>query len=85
MFFKGLGDSSLDFELMVWISDPSRQPVVRSELYFRLERVLRDRQIEIPFPQRDLHLRGNLPPGISPDLEAALLRWLNNSTKNSSN
>ena len=81
VLFKGLGDSSIDFELLVWIGNPSRQPVVQSELYFRLERVLRDRNIEIPFPQRDLHLRGNLPLGISPDLETALLRWLNQSNK----
>ena len=80
VLFTGLGDSSLDFELLVWIAEPSCERPIKSELYFRIERVLRDRNIEIPFPQRDLHLRGNLPSGISPDLEAALLRWLNKST-----
>ena len=84
VLFTGLGDSSLDFELLVWIAEPSCEPPIKSELYFRLEKVLRARNIEIPFPQRDLHLRGNLPSGISPDLEAALLRWLNKSTDKSS-
>ena len=79
VFFSGFGDSSPDFELLVWIAEPTRQPVVRSELYFWIEQVLRSRQLEIPFPQRDLHLRGNLPRGISADLETALIHWLNNS------
>ncbi len=85
VFFIGFGDSSLDFELRVWLSDPSRQPIVKSELYFQIEKTLRDRHIEIPFPQRDIHLRGNLPLGISPDLETALLQWLKDFNKPSSN
>ncbi|MDJ0680526.1 MAG: mechanosensitive ion channel [Xenococcaceae cyanobacterium MO_167.B52] len=85
VFFIGFGDSSLDFELRVWMSDPSRQPIVKSELYFQIEKVLRDRHIEIPFPQRDIHLRGNIPLGIAPDLETALLRWLKDSNQPSSN
>ncbi len=83
VFFTGFGDSSLDFELLVWLSDPSRQPIVKSSLYFQIEKVFRDHNIEIPFPQRDIHLQGNLPLGISPDLEAALIRWLNNSPNGS--
>lgn len=85
VFFVGLGDSSLDFELLVWIADPSRQPVVKSELYFCIEKILRDRDIEIPFPQRDLHLRGDFPRGISPELETAMLQWLKRSDNRSSN
>ena len=85
VFFAGFGDSSLDFKLLVWIAEPSGESPIKSELYFRIEKVLRERHIEIPFPQRDLHLRGNLPLGISPDLEAALIRWLNNSPNRPSN
>ncbi|WP_237743618.1 mechanosensitive ion channel family protein [Pleurocapsa sp. PCC 7319] len=84
VFFTGFGDSSLDFELLVWVAEPSRQPIIKSELYFRIYRILRDRAIEIPFPQRDLHLRSKLQL-ISPDLEAAFLRWLNNSSNRPSN
>ena len=73
VWFKGFGDSALDFELLVWIADPSKQPTISSELYLRIEASLRRHQIEIPFPQRDLHLRsGNLPIEISPQLEQAL-------------
>ncbi len=85
VFFTGFGDSSQDFELLVWIAEPSRELPIKSELYFRIAKVLRSRNIEIPFPQRDLHLRGNLPLGRSPDLEAALIRWLNNSPNHRSN
>ncbi|MDB9526740.1 mechanosensitive ion channel [Oscillatoria sp. CS-180] len=66
VFFKGFGDSSLDFELLVWIADPPKQLVIKSDLYFAIESVLRRHEIEIPFPQRDLHVRsGNLPIDLS--------------------
>lgn len=58
VFFIGFGDSSLDFELAVWTSEMTAKPRrFRSELYFATEKKLRERGIEIPFPQRDLHLR----------------------------
>jgi len=62
LFFSGFGDSSLDFELAVWTSEMAAKPRrFRSELYYAIEKKLRDNQIEIPFPQRDLHVRsGNL-------------------------
>lgn len=84
VFFIGFGDSSLDFELRVWLSNPSRQPIVKSELYFQIERALRNHHIPIPFPQRDIHLQGNLPLGISPDLETAFLQWLKDFHNHSS-
>jgi len=56
--FLGFGDSSLDFELAVWTISMAHRPTrFRSDLYFAIERKLRENQIEIPFPQRDLHLR----------------------------
>ncbi len=63
VFFIGFGDSSLDFELGVWTIEMARRPKpFRSELYFAIERTLRKHGIEIPFPQRDLHIRsGTLP------------------------
>jgi potassium-dependent mechanosensitive channel len=56
VFFKGFGDSSLNFALLVWINQPMRQYEIISDLNYRLEAVLRHRGISIPFPQRDLHL-----------------------------
>lgn len=56
--FLEFGDSSLNFELAVWTIEMAFQPTrFRSELYFVIERKLRENNIEIPFPQRDLHLR----------------------------
>jgi small-conductance mechanosensitive channel len=56
--FLGFGDSALNFELAVWTIEMAHRPTrFRSDLYFAIERKLREHQIEIPFPQRDLHLR----------------------------
>ena len=56
--FLAFGDSSLNFELAVWTVDMARSPTrFRSELYFAIERTLRENNIEVPFPQRDLRLR----------------------------
>ncbi len=77
VLFKGFGDSAMDFELLVWIRDPSRQPVIKSDLYFLIEAALRRYGIEIPFPQRDLHMRsGMLPLQFSPQLEQTLVQLL---------
>ena len=73
VFFTGFGESSLDFVLLVWIDQPKRQYEIKSDLYFRIEAILRHRHIEIPFPQHDLHLRtGTLPVELSAELAPAL-------------
>ncbi|MGW8312170.1 MAG: mechanosensitive ion channel family protein [Desulfuromonadales bacterium] len=55
--FTGFGDSSIDFELRVWISDISKRLKVRSELGQAVDAHFREAGVSIPFPQRDLHLR----------------------------
>jgi potassium-dependent mechanosensitive channel len=55
--FVGFGDSSLDFELRVWVGNIRRRLQVRSTVLIEVERRLNEAGIEIPFPQRDLHLR----------------------------
>ncbi|WP_407269443.1 mechanosensitive ion channel family protein [Radiobacillus sp. PE A8.2] len=55
--FVGFGSSSLDFELFVWISNPNQVIVTKSNLNFRINKILAEHKIEIPFPQRDLHIR----------------------------
>ena len=58
LFFAEFGDSSLNFELGVWTAEMTSKPRrFRSELNYALEKALRENGIEIPFPQRDLHLR----------------------------
>jgi small-conductance mechanosensitive channel len=58
VLFNKFGDSSLDFELAVWLDSPEREPVIMSELRFEIDRVFRQKGIEIPFPQREIHVRG---------------------------
>lgn len=72
VIFLGFGESSLDFDLRVWTETRVQTPkVLRSELYFRIFRAFSEHNIEIPFPQRDLHLRSSdLPwPGGSQKTE----------------
>jgi len=58
LFFAGFGDSSLNFELGVWTREMLRNPRrFRSDLNFAVERALRENGIEIPFPQRVVHMR----------------------------
>lgn len=55
--FMNFGASSLDFELRVWVKDFNDRRRVQSELNQEIDRRFREADIEIPFPQRDLHLR----------------------------
>jgi small-conductance mechanosensitive channel len=57
VIFTGYGDNSIDFELRVWIDDAWQIPNVKSGLYFSIWYRLAEAGIEIPFPQRDLHVR----------------------------
>ncbi|MGB5307133.1 MAG: mechanosensitive ion channel protein MscS, partial [Gammaproteobacteria bacterium] len=61
--FDGFGDNSLDFLLRAWVSDNDQFVTIRSQIALAVNRELSARGIEIPFPQRDLHLRS-----ISPDV-----------------
>jgi len=56
-YFKGFGESSLDFELQFWVMQDSNWVKVRSDIAMVVMKSLEDAGIEIPFPQRDLHLR----------------------------
>jgi len=67
--FIQFGASSLDFELRVWIPNVDERPRVQNELLLEVDRRFREEGIEIPFPQRDLHLR-SIAPGILPGKEA---------------
>lgn len=60
VWFTEYGDSSINFELLVWI-DVRRisENQVASELYFDIFKALDAAGIEIPFPQRDLHIRSD--------------------------
>ncbi len=55
--FLAFGDSSLDFELRVWIAEFSDRRVVLSELNQDIESEFSSAGVEIPFPQSDIHFR----------------------------
>jgi small-conductance mechanosensitive channel len=58
VFLTQFGDSAINFELVVWSSEMSHRPSrFTSDLNFAIEEKLREAGIEIPFPQRDLHIR----------------------------
>jgi len=62
VWFVEYGDSSINFELLVWIDVRQiSEREVRSQLYFEIFEDLAKVGIEIPFPQRDLHIRSGLP------------------------
>ena len=63
--FLGFGDSSLDFEIRVFLRDFVQRFVVSHELHMALDQALHEQGIEIAFPQRDLHVKNLetiLPP-----------------------
>ena len=63
VWFAEFGESSLNFELLVWIDVRKvSEKQVRSELYYAIFEALDKAGIEIPFPQRDLHIRSGLSP-----------------------
>lgn len=54
------GDNSVNFELRFWIQDPEEGLAnIRSDVYMRIWQLFKENDIEIPFPQRDLHLRSS--------------------------
>ena len=57
VLFSNLGESSIDFELRVWVEDPEKLVGLRSEMVTDIYAALNDAGIELPFPQRDVHLR----------------------------
>ncbi|HQU14592.1 MAG: hypothetical protein B7Z66_04510 [Chromatiales bacterium 21-64-14] len=62
VLFLAFGDSSLNFELRCFIRDIDRRLAVISDINFSIDEEFRKHGVEIPFPQRDLHVRDWTPP-----------------------
>jgi small-conductance mechanosensitive channel len=62
VWFVKFGDSSLDFELVVWLTSEAvkRPSAVQAAYLWEIHNALEQNNIEIPFPQRDLHVRSVL-------------------------
>jgi potassium efflux system protein len=61
VILTGFGDSSLNFKIWVFVSETKNRMPVTHDLHVRLAKALREHNIEIPFPQRDIHIR-SMPP-----------------------
>jgi potassium efflux system protein len=71
VLFLGFGDSALNLELRFFVRDVNQRLTVLSEVNFAIDTAFREAGIEIPFPQRDLHLRtggASADPQVSPRL-----------------
>lgn len=67
----GFGDSSIDLELRVWISDPHNGVAnVSSEIYLEVWKLFKENGIDMPYPQRDIHIKSG-GFGAPPVTEAA--------------
>lgn len=62
VLFMGFGESSLDFELRAFIQNIDERLQVVSDINFAIDAAFREHHIEIPFPQRDLHVRSGQKP-----------------------
>ncbi|MGB8274258.1 MAG: DUF3772 domain-containing protein [Alphaproteobacteria bacterium] len=57
VIFRNFGDSALEFELRIHLDDIMPYWTVSSEIRFAIDKAFREAGIQIPFPQRDLHIR----------------------------
>lgn len=57
VLFMGFGDSALNFEVRVYVREIANRIPLTHEMHMAIHAALRDAGIEIPFPQRDIHVR----------------------------
>jgi potassium efflux system protein len=58
--FEDFADSSLNFSLLAWIANPRDDLLVASRLRFAIDAAFRAAGIQIPFPQRDIHVKSDV-------------------------
>jgi potassium efflux system protein len=79
--FLKFGDYSLDFRLLVWTRQPSRHRQIKSDINYRIEKLFRERHIEIPYPTQEFLFKNvddsvfrsalNSEPQLGPDEDRA--------------
>ena len=55
--FRSFGDSGISFELLFWIDKPANRGLIVDEINSTIYKRFMDESIEIPYPQRTLHLK----------------------------
>ena len=68
VLFEDFGDSALIFSVNFFVSDSFTDPVVKSDIRFKIDHLFRQNNISIPFPQRDVHLYTR-PSGEPPKID----------------
>lgn len=58
VFFSEFGDSSLNFDITLWTDDPGLKRRIASEVRYKVWEIFKKNNIEIPFPQVDVHMKG---------------------------
>ncbi len=56
VLFQNFGDSSLDFSVLFFLNDSFTDPKIKSAIRFKIDKLFRENNVTIPFPQRDVHL-----------------------------
>lgn len=59
VIFTNFGDSSLDFKLIFTLGDSFTAQFPKSDIRFEIDRLFRENNVSIPFPQRDIHIISN--------------------------
>ena len=67
VLLMNFGDSSVDFDLWVWVEDAAQIIIVADQLRTQIWDAFAEHGVEIPFPQHDLHLRSSDVPLIPED------------------
>lgn len=58
--FNDFGDSSLDFQVFFWVKEPFLVENTKSEIRYAIDDAFRKNGVQIPFPQRDVHIKTNV-------------------------
>lgn len=57
VLFIDFGDSSLDFKLIFTINNSFQSAIPKSDIRYEIDRLFKEHNIKIPFPQRDVHIK----------------------------
>lgn len=57
--FNNFGDSALEFQVYFWVVDSFWVEIIKSELRYAIDAPFRKNGVQIPFSQRDLHIKSN--------------------------
>jgi len=56
VYFLNFGDSALEFKVVFTLNDSFQGAIPKSDIRFEIDRLFREHNISIPFPQRDIHI-----------------------------